>query len=608
VLVALHPDMTNNAHLGLTEELFLVLFLTLLTIFLYSEGLQRITWWQYSLIGGLGGVMAMVRPDSAYAVIPMFLATVWKERHNGVHRIAMTLPVILLPFALPILCQWWMEGLGLQNMGMRMGRSILWMEFMFGRMPYQYMFYRETSLSDWMFGHHTFGHLISIGIKSSVRNFLVLGESTGGQVAFSVAILGAIAYLRQRREWVLPLAVPLAVLPQWGLMSLWPEGDVGRYNLRVVPLVFIFLLIGATQIADWTRTRVILSDPWAQWLPTGLLILALSPALLPFSIYSSVRPAVDILMHERAQYPAKVSKVHADLVAMWNEMASQRVSLAEATEVTKALRQHHEAYAPTHFALGVLHMQQGQLAQAMASLERALEHVPFFAEAAVLLAELYMVEQRRDDALTLLQRTQVLRPDYPLIALLRGHLHISAGDIDNARRDYEEYLRLNRYQHGRASIRHQRIMKRLGKGLDEESIRQLQSGQQAGLMTPFLWSYLSLDLNGIAMPRPLDDTIYFNLGVCDLRAGDAAAALQHWGAMTRLVPTHPGAWANLGTLQASLGRADEAKQSWQHALALTPQQAQARQGQQQLATGAFDTTTPNYAQIEIVLPMTRRRL
>ena len=211
----------------------------------------------------------------------------------------------------------------------------------------------------------------------------------------------------------------------------------------------------------------------------------------------------------------------------------------------------------------------------------------------------------------LLERTRKLRTDYPLIALLRGHLYLIDGNSDDARAAYEEYLRLNRYQFERALVRQVRILKRMGEPLEEGLIRQARDdfkSDQGGLTTPFLWSYLSLDLDGIAMPHPADQTTYFNLGVCDLRAGSPEVAEQRWEAMTHLVPDHADGWANLGTLQASQGRLDEARVNWQRALALEPDHAFVLQAQRQLEAGPLDSATVRYAPIEIVLPITRKRL
>ena len=613
-LVATHPGIVHNAHRGLSEELFLVLFLTILLLYLVLRDRASVPLTAYAVLAGLGGYMSVVRPDAAYAMIPIAGMLLWGEKSRTgrlVPALAKVAPILILPFLLPKLSQAWMMSLGVQDLDLRVGRAGVWMEFMIGRMPYQYMFYKERTTAEWFLGHHTYFELVVIAVKSVVRNLLALGKQVGGQVALLLATAGALIYLRQRREWALPLAVPLAMLLQWGLMALWPDVDVMRYNFRIVPLVFLFLVFGADEIASWLGRQLPAGERMKQWLPAIVLVVALFPALLPFSLYEHVRPMVDILMRERTEFLPKVSQVHADLTSTWTQMASQRLSLEDATAAVRELRERHSEYAPTHFVLGVLYLQQGQRVAAIASLEQAVETIPFFAEAAVLLAELYYMEERREDALLLLERTQSLRTDYPLIVLLRGHLKASGNDANGARAAYEEYIRLNEYQHDRAFVRNERVLKRLGDTQQQDQLRQFRDTLQAdarGLTSPFVWSYLSLDLDGIAMPRPADQTLYFNLGVCDLLAGDNEAAQRHWTTMTRLVPNYADAWANLGILQASQGRHDQARENWQQALALEPDHALVLQAQRQLEIGNLDASTALYAPIEIVLPMTHKRL
>ena len=83
-------------------------------------------------------------------------------------------------------------------------------------------------------------------------------------------------------------------------------------------------------------------------------------------------------MRERTEFLPKVSQVHADLTSTWTQMASQRLSLEDATAAVRELRERHSEYAPTHFVLGVLYLQQGQRVAAIASLEQAVETIRVF--------------------------------------------------------------------------------------------------------------------------------------------------------------------------------------------------------------------------------------
>jgi hypothetical protein len=127
-----------------------------------------------------------------------------------------------------------MEARGIQAYGARAGRAYLQMEFMLGRMPYEYGFYIETSLKEWLFDHHSLGGLVTMIFKSSVRTALALGERLWGQLFTLFSLLGMVVYIRTRKEFVLPILVPLVILPQWILMSIYNDNDLFRYNIRTL--------------------------------------------------------------------------------------------------------------------------------------------------------------------------------------------------------------------------------------------------------------------------------------------------------------------------------------------------------------------------------------
>ncbi len=611
-LAAVHPGLAHSAHRGVTEEPFLAVFLAFLLLFVRIREVEKVSWPPCLGLALLGGCMAAIRPDSAFATIPAFVVLLWRGRSGGLAAsILRALPVVVVPFLVPKLLEAMMVNLGVETYDSRAGRSGLWMEFMIGRMPYGYMFYKETSMQEWFLGHHTWGELFAIGIKSSVRNLLALGEGVWGQLSLLVSILGAAIYIRGRGDWVLPLAVPLAMVPQWAVVALWPEADLARYNLRVIPLALIFLVLGSAYLADRIHARASVRESIACWLPVGVVVSLLAPAAIPLSRHSIVRPAVDILMHERMEYKPKVREVHSELTVIWRQMLLEDGENADPTliPVLLELRERHDAYAPTHFALGAQYAQLNKIDLAIASFQRAVEITPFFAEAAQFLAELYVLKNRREDAVALLDRTMELRPHYPLLALTRGHLQMMVGDYAGARRWYTEYNRINQYQHESAFKREERVMKR--KGNAERTKRMLEvraslDPAAAGLMSILVWSHLSNGLKGLPLPEPSDWTFYHNLGACALRDGDPGAALKHWDLMTRLLPEDADSWADLGTLQAVQGRYDEARASWKRALELVPSHRTASLGLERTNAGTFDRTEPEYGRIRIILPITRQ--
>ena len=607
-LVALQPTLVLNAHRGMSDELYISCLLILLILFLRTRSSSAKGSRVYLLLGLSCASVALVRPDGAYIFIPIFLTFLWQNRSQGYTSLLATLPIVALPIILPRLIGSWTDAHGIQDMDMRLGRIILWMEFMLGRMPYSYTFYKETHVNEWLLDYHDLSQLITLGVKSLIRNFLAVGQQIWGQIPLLLALAGIIRYVRDEREWVLPLAIPLAVLPQWGIVALWMEADVERYNMRTVPLLLLFLALGSQQLTDWIRSRNELNENTTRWMPAAIVVLCLAPALLPFSLSSSLRPAVDILMTERLNLSKTRDEIHPGLVSIWERAGSNNLSLAQAISEVEELRDLHYDYAPTHFVLGCFYMKKGQRSAAIEEMEHAVEIVPFFAEAAVLLAELYVMEGRRQDALLLMERTAVLRKDYPLVQLLAGHLHAMAGDHDKALIAYQDYLRLNRYQQDRAFERALRIMKR--NGSDTSVLQQARldiETKGAGLASPFLWNYLSLDLDGIFLAAPQDGNLYYNMGVASVFSENPDSALDYFTTMVQLAPGDASAWANLGTLYALQKDLVRARESWSHALAADPEQSVATEGLQRLETKSFSQETASYVSFQFVLPFTSAR-
>jgi tetratricopeptide (TPR) repeat protein/4-amino-4-deoxy-L-arabinose transferase-like glycosyltransferase len=608
-LTAVQPQLIYQAHRGLSDELYIVCLLLLLILFQHVRTSSAIGWGSYLLLGISCAAVALVRPDGAYVSIPIFLTFVWRDRREGLIRLIRTTPIVAIPLSLPVFVGMWTDAHGIQDMSMRLGRIILWMEFMLGRMPYSYTFYKETHVNEWLLQYHDLSELFTLGLKSSVRNFLSLGQGIWGQVPLLVSLVGIFRYARQERDWVLPLAIPLAVLPQWGIVALWMEADVERYNMRTVPLLLIFLAFGSRQLTEWIRCRHELNENTARWMPAAIVVLCLAPVLAPFSLSSSIRPTVDILMTERLNLTKTRDEIHPSLVSIWGRAGSSDLSLPKAIAEVEGLRDSYYGYAPTHFVLGVFYMSEGQTSAAIEALEHAVEVVPFFAEAAVLLAELYIMEDRRQDALLLMERTAVLRDEYPLIALLAGHLHAMAGDHDKALVAYQDYLRLTHYQHDRAFVRALRITKR--NGADTSGLEQMRHSLEtagAGLTSSFLWNYLSLDLDGIHLAPPQDGNLYYNMGVASLLGGDTEAALRYLTTMVQIAPADASAWANLGTLYAAQENYTQARASWVRALDADPDQVVATEGLRLLDSESFTPTVADRIGYQFVMPLTSARL
>lgn len=573
--VAVHNDIAANAHRGLSEEIFLVSFFTLLLLFMHVRKKAVVPWWMYGVLGLMGGWMALIRPDSGFVAVPLFLSLLYREtKKNGfITGFVKTVPVLVLPFLFPSAGQWYMESLGVQNLQMRAGRASLWVEFLLGRMPYDYMFYKETHhFKGWFLGLHSLPQIALMTLQSSVRNALGLGEALGGQIVLLVGLVGMGMYIHKRKDLVLPLAVPLVVGPQWVLVSILPEVDVFRYNIRALPLLMFFVLLGIRDISTWVQDKFgrELNPKFANIaIPIAVSGVIFIPNLLPFSLFDFARPYTAPLYKARTEYLPQSRRIHPALVSVWDQLLQQKISVADAEKQIERLLTEHEAYAPTHFTLGLLALQQKKRDAAIVHLEQALEIVPFFAEAGVWLAEVYTLQGQGDDALVVLDRVSHFRPDYPPIFFLKGNLLLSKQDYAGARQAYETYVELNHYQHRRALTRERRLLLRRGnknQAQMAESAMENLDLEKAGLVTPYLWNYLSLDLKGLRFPKPMDQVAYYNMGLAYLRTGQLQAAEARWLAMTQLAPEYPAPWVNLGLMYAQEGQYERAEDILQRGL------------------------------------------
>jgi len=555
-----------------------------------------------------------VRPDAAYVSIVLFVPLLLSERRrSGLgSALSMTLPILLLPLLLPRIGEYWMVGLGIQELDLRAGRMFTWMEFLLGHMPWGYMFNTEIHVSDWLIRFHTIADLAWIGTMSSLRTILALGEAIWGQLALATSAIGMVAYFRTRRDISLPLVVPLSLLPQWAMASLWSETDVFRYDSRVLPLMFIFVLIGVRSISDWLQPLVWRSAPVpsvSRWLPMGVLLLALSPVLIPGSLYAIVRPTSDVLYQARTRYHPKVDQTHQRLVSIWTETAHGRMSLTTARVEIRKLLLEHEAYAPVHLALGILAKDRGRHGEATRHLEKALELVPMFAEAGVLLAEMHAIEGRNDRALDVLAGVEKNRPRYALTALVRATLSTHAGENRAAIAAYEDYLHLNLYHYQRAIDRLIRILHRNGEHAEATRAAQVLQPRlnlpESALTTALLWGYLSLDLVGLVLSKPEDDYVYYNLGGLHAASGDLGAARKSWEAMLQLMPNHEQTWINLCRLEVNQGHLEDAVRFLEQGLQQVPGSLQLQQERDRMLQFVVGRdSVPEYLRADITLPMT----
>ena len=601
LLVAVNPVLVHNAARGLTEELFLLCMTG--ALLLYSrimDGSKR-TNRAYVLLGVCGGALALTRYDSALALIPLFLAAVAASWRDGrwQERVLRILPLGLLPFLFLAASRWYAEVQGFQNIVWRTGNRFFWQEFLRGHMPYQYMFYAEITMKDWLLDYHSLWDLVHMGLMGTVHTIIALGEIVGGQAILLAAVAGAVLCIVRQRDWALPCSVVLILLPQYAFGRFHGEGDMFRYLLRVLPFVMLLSVVTLRTLVEWLAQQ----DWWPEALRRSQLssvaLLAVTVALpvwSPVSIYRWVMPHVS-----QAWQVSRFDSTEQELVKLWNGFSGGSVSADSLVIKADALRQLNPDWAPTHMALGIGEYQRGDRGTAISHLQEAVRLVPWFVEAEAILAEHYLADEQWDRFHHTVDSMVQSRPDHPVAYLLAGHAALIAGSGANAQAAYEEYIRINHDQSRTALERQRRFRVRRDHGEFVQEIdvflMEMDSDPIAGLQTPVLWTFLVRGL-GLGMAPMHDEDTYYNLGLAASMQGNMAMAEKRWWQALAVAPGHGLAWGNLGIMLARQGRLQEAL-DWLRRpppnLALAPSirlwleaQVVAQMGDQRSADALFD--------------------
>ena len=565
-LTAVNTTMINNAPRGLTEELYTVSLLVVLGWYrTIIREVQR-QGWAYIVLGLLVGWMILVRKDGLFLILPLFATLLYDEfKSRGLYQAVRVLFIpILLPFAMIMLGNWYQDAEGIKSAFWRGARAYFWFDFFRGRMPWEYMFYGKINLMDWWFGFHDLSEMLLINLRSSVRTVLALGEALGGQLVLGLSLFGMVTYLRKEREVVVLLAVPLSILPQFLWIYFSSEVDMFRYIVRVLPLLILFVVYGGNRVGELLARALgglgrMQISPRVTFL--AVLIVLLGSSRSAFSLYKSVRPQVSCQTYEN--YHRIGSEIHPELVKIWGEFTRDGIINEEQWEKLRLLRDRLPVYAPTYLVSGLIALHEGNIEQAKENLEKAVDIVPFFAEAGIWLAEIYALQGRMDDALELLQKLTQVRTDFPPLFLLQGNLYLVQNSFDRAIRAYDGYFAALKNQTGNALDRLMRHNKQAGLELQVSMIADdLKWLKQADyvFLSPILWKYLSLDLKGLNVRKPYDQDALYNFGMSFASSGVGERMAQVLQRTTELTPNIPEAWINLAMLHArsnALGLAGE---------------------------------------------------
>jgi Tfp pilus assembly protein PilF len=569
-LIAVNPAIITNSVTGATEEVFAVWLLLLLLLRERPSDATGGDLAHYLLIGAVAAGLVLIRKDGVLLLAPLTLGILLSEyrRVGPIHALCLAAPVLVLPLLALAGAGHYQELAGIKSSYWRGARAYYWFDFFRGRLPWEYRFYARLNLMEWWFGMHSLGEMLNIALRSTGRTVLGIGEAIWGQGVLILALSGAVIHWRQHRDLVLQLAIPLCLVPQLLWIYYSSNADAFRYIVRIIPLVLILAAVAEVRLAAWLQSatgrgghtiRRILIRPGV--LLGGLSILGL---LAPWSAYQAALPQLSCPQAEQDHRLG--GQIYQGLGELWAEFAAGRLAPEAAQEQLASLQLEHPRYAVTRYAQGLVAMHLGDLATARRHFGAAVESVPKFAEAAAWLAEVEILSGDSGLASRLLERATQERPDYPLLFLLRGQLHLLAGEHAAAAGAYRHYLETNTVRRREALERAWRLLARRGMTADAERVTQelerLDKGDaylvEDQLVDDLLWGYLSYDLQRISLPMPFDGYVALNLGLAELANRQPEAARRALEAGTRVMAESGVCWSSLAWAYRDAGDLERA--------------------------------------------------
>jgi len=218
---------------------------------------------------------------------------------------------------------------------------------------------------------------------------------------------------------------------------------------------------------------------------------------------------------------------------------------------------HNPGCSMLHNNLGNALLEKGQVDEAIAELQKALEINPNYAGAHSNLGNALLHEKREDEAIIECQKALEIDPNIAQADYNLGNALFQKGQADEAMAHYQKALEINP-DYFQASYNLGTVLYQ--KGQVDEAIAQFQK---------------VLEIN------PGDAEAHNNLGVALFQKGQVDEAIEQYQKALEINPNNEVAHSNLGNVFLQKGRLDDAIAQFQEALRLNPHDSDA---QKNLAT------------------------
>jgi tetratricopeptide (TPR) repeat protein len=388
------------------------------------------------------------------------------------------------------------------------------------------------------------------------------------------AVSSVVTYVGQKSEAAMmtleqiPLGVRLAKVPvnyvTYLRNTIWPEGLAIPYPYPPAFPVFLvvlctLLLAGVTLLVLWAaRTKPYAAVGWFWFLGTlvpviGLVQVGVTPVADHFTyvpqigLYLAVAWAIrDLTVSWRYRHQALgtvvTMAITALMVCAWKQTSYWRNSESLWTHTLACTSDNFIG----HYSFGTVLVQKGNVDEAIAHFQKALQINPNDAGVCYNLGNALFQKGKVDEAIAQYQKALQIKPDFAEVCYNLGNALFQKGNVDEAIVHFQRALQINP---DNAKAHNNLGSALLQKGDVDEAIAEYQKALQ-----------LDPDYAGAC----------YNLGNALLQKGKVDEAIAYYQKALQINPDFAEAHYNLGKILCQKGRVDEAITHLQKNLQIKP--------------------------------------
>jgi tetratricopeptide (TPR) repeat protein len=236
----------------------------------------------------------------------------------------------------------------------------------------------------------------------------------------------------------------------------------------------------------------------------------------------------------------------------WMAYNNLGVAFLQKGQVDEAIAHYQKAlqikpdYAEAHSNLGTVLLQKGQVDEAIAHFQKALQIKPDYAEAYSNLGDVFLQKGQVDEAIAHYQKALQIKPDYADTHSNLGNAFLQKGQVDEAIAHFQKALQIKPdYAEAYSNLGNAFLQE----GRVDEAISHYRKALQI---------------------KPELSEPHYNLGNAFLQKGQVSEAIAHYQKALEIKPDYAEAHGNLGNVLLQKGQVSEAIVHYQMALEIKP--------------------------------------